>query len=258
MRRIVLKVGSAVLTQDGNLALERLENLVEFISLLQKENEVILVSSGAVAAGYSLLKLNKKIVANKQALAALGQPLLLDTYRSKFSKYNILCSQVLLEASIFYDNKRLTHARNAIEVMLEHTIVPIINENDVTATEELVFGDNDQLSAYVTHYFDADILVILTDIDGFYDKNPHQFNDAKLQKNVFVINPKQLEEEHTANSEFATGGIVTKLKAADFLMQNNKSMFLTSGFDLNCAKDFLINAKQSKGTLFKLKGEING
>jgi len=257
MRRIVLKVGSAVLTEDGELALERLRNLVEFISLLQKQYEVILVSSGAVAAGYSLLKLNKKIVANKQALAALGQPLLLHTYRNKFSKYNILCSQVLLEASIFYDNKRLTHARDAIEVMLEHKIVPIINENDVTATEELVFGDNDQLSAYVTHYFDADILVILTDIDGFYDKNPHQFPDAKLQKNIFNIEPKQLEEQHSANSEFATGGIVTKLKAADFLMKNGKNMFLASGFDLSCAKDFLINEIQDKGTLFTSKGKID-
>jgi glutamate 5-kinase len=253
MRRLILKVGSAVLTQDGNLAFDRLSNLVEFISLLQKRYEVILVSSGAVAAGYSLLQLDKKIVANKQVLAALGQPLLLHTYRNEFKKYDILCSQVLLEASIFQDSIRLNHARDAMEVMMKHNIVPIINENDVTATEELVFGDNDQLSAYVTNYFNADFLVILTDIDGFYDKNPHEFSDAKLQKIVHKIDPLQLEDKHSANSEFATGGIVTKLKAADFLLTNNKNMFLASGFNLTCAKEFLLNDKHTNGTLFTAK-----
>lgn len=250
MRRLVLKVGSAVLTQDGALALERLRNLVNLISLLKEKYEVILVSSGAVAAGYSLLKLDKKVTANKQALASLGQPLLLDTYRRKFSKYNILCSQVLMEASIFSDNIRLNHARDAIEVMLKNNIVPIINENDVTATEELVFGDNDQLSAYVTQYFYGDMLVILSDIDGYYDKNPHEHEDAKLQKTVKHIEESSLTENHSANSEFATGGIVTKLKAADFLINNKKNMFLTSGFDLTSAYEFLLNENQTKGTLF--------
>jgi len=253
MRRIVLKVGSAVLTQDGEIAHTRMGNLVEFISILKNKYEVILVSSGAVAAGYSLLSLDKKVVANKQALAALGQPLLLYKYSNEFDKYNILCSQVLLEASIFEDEKRLKHAQNAIEVMLENNIVPIINENDVTATEELVFGDNDQLSAYVSNYFGSDLLVILTDIDGFYDKNPHEFEDAVLQKNVFEIDPLQLEEKQSANTEFATGGIVTKLKAANFLLLNQKKMFLSSGFNLLDVKNFLLNDKHTSGTLFSTK-----
>jgi len=253
MRRLVLKVGSAVLTQDGSLALNRLKNLVELIALLKKRYEVILVSSGAVAAGYSLLNLNKKIVANKQTLAALGQPLLMDTYRKKLLKHDILCSQVLLEATIFDDKKRLNHAQDAIAVMLNNDILPIINENDVTATEELVFGDNDQLSAYVTKFFSADLLVIFTDIDGYYDKNPHEHSDAKLQKTIQKINQQSLREEDSANSEFATGGIVTKLKAADFLLKNNKKMFLTTGFDLNCAHEFLLNENQINGTLFEGK-----
>lgn len=253
MRRIVLKVGSAVLTQDGNLALERLQNLVDLISLLQEKYDVILVSSGAVAAGYSLINLNKSIVANKQTLAALGQPLLMDTYRKKFARHDILCSQVLLEATIFNDNTRLNHARDTIEVMLKNNIVPIVNENDVTATEELVFGDNDQLSAYITEYFYADMLVILTDIDGYYDKNPHESDDAKLQKTVNIIDENQLKEKHNANNEFATGGIVTKLKAADFLLKNNKKMFLTSGFDLKGAEEFLLNDNQINGTMFEVK-----
>ena len=254
MRRIVLKVGSAVLSQDGEVAHNRLGNLVEFIALLKNKYEVILVSSGAVAAGYSLLHLDKKVVANKQVLASLGQPLLLHTYRNEFSKYKILCSQVLLEASIFEDEKRLHHAQDAMEVMMKNNIVPIINENDVTATEELVFGDNDQLSAYVAHYFKAELLVILTDIDGYYDKNPHEFKDAKLQKTISKIDASLLQEKPSANSEFATGGIVTKLKAANFLLSHNKKMFLSSGFNLTCVKDFLLDDNHTDGTLFSLKG----
>ena len=154
MRRIVLKVGSAVLTQDGELALDRLYNLVEFIANLKEHgDDVILVSSGAVAAGYTLIQLDKHILSNKQVLASVGQPLLLDTYRKKFNRYNIICSQVLLEASIFKDNQRLNHAKDAINGLLENNIVPIINENDVTAIDELVFGDNDQLvSTYCTSF----------------------------------------------------------------------------------------------------------
>ncbi len=250
MRRIVLKVGSAVLTHNGTLALERLKNLVELIASLKEKYEVILVSSGAVAAGFSLLKLDKKVTANKQVLASLGQPLLLDTYRKKFAKYDILCSQILLEASLFDDQKRLKNAQEALQVMIDNNIVPIINENDVTATEELVFGDNDQLSAYITKFFYCDMLVILTDINGYHDKNPHEYKDAQLQKKVIKIDKKQLEAKQSANSEFATGGIVTKLKAADFLMKHNLNMFLTSGFDLTAAYDFLLNDDQTNGTLF--------
>lgn len=254
MERLVLKVGSAVLTQDGKIAHRRLDNLVEFISQLKTKYEVILVSSGAVAAGYTALQLDKSRVANKQALASIGQPLLMHTYRREFAKYEIVCSQVLLEASIFKDEIRLNHAKEAINVMLENGVVPIMNENDVTAVDELVFGDNDQLSAYIAHYFDADLLAILTDIDGFYDENPHENKDAKLQKIVTSIDPDLLTQQHSANSEFATGGIVTKLKAADFLIKNNKKMFLSSGFDLTCVKEFLIDGIHNNGTIFKAEG----
>ena len=257
MRRLVLKVGSAVLTQDGKIAHRRLDNLVEFISKLKEKYEVILVSSGAVAAGYTVLNLDKNIIANKQVLAAIGQPHLFNIYQNEFNKYDIICSQVLLEASIFKDNNRLNHAKDAIEVMLKNNIVPIINENDVTAIDELVFGDNDQLSAYVSYYFNADLLTILTDIDGFYDKNPHEYKDAKLQKIVTSILKEDLEAEFSANNEFATGGITTKLKAANFLMNNNQDMLLASGFDLDYAKEYLLNNNHTNGTLFTKKS-ING
>jgi len=254
MKRIVIKVGSAVITQENKLALDRLANLVEFIVQLKKQNkEIILVSSGAVAAGYTLIKLDKNILSNKQVLASVGQPLLLDTYRKEFNKYNILCSQVLLEASDFSDNIRLNHAKDAINGLLQNNIVPIINENDVTAVDELVFGDNDQLSAHITYYFDANLLVILTDIDGYYDDNPHINSNAKLLKYVNCIEENLLNVEQTANTQFATGGIVTKLKAANFLLKKNKSMYLTSGFDLTFVKEFLLKNKHSNGTLFKGK-----
>jgi len=251
MRRIVLKVGSAVLTQDGKIAHKRLDNLVSFIIELKQKFEVILVSSGAVAAGYTMLQLDKNDLTNKQTLASLGQPLLINIYATEFKKYDILCSQVLLEATIFNDNKRLKHAKETINNLLKNNIVPIINENDVTAVDELVFGDNDQLSAYVSHYFDAQLLTILTDIDGYYDKNPHTFNDAKLKKYVSSITKSELTDNSSANSQFATGGIVTKLKAANFLLNKKKQMFLTSGFDLTCAREYLLDQNHTNGTLFK-------
>ena len=250
-KTIVIKVGSAVLTQDGELALARLKNLVEFIVKLKDKYNVILVSSGAVAAGYTLLKLDKNLIANKQALASIGQPLLLDTYRKKFSQYNIICSQVLLEASLFNDKERLNHAKDAINVLLKNNVIPIINENDVTAVAELVFGDNDQLSAHISYHFDSSLLVILTDIDGYYDDNPHINKDAKLQKYINSISKEELEAQPTSNTQFATGGIVTKLKAADFLMKKGKEMFLTSGFDLKYISSYLLEDKYLKGTIFK-------
>ncbi len=138
-----------------------------------------------------------------------------------------------------------------MEVILKNNALPIINENDVTATSELVFGDNDQLAAHVTKYFEADMLVILTDIDGYYDKNPHECDDAVLQKHVSEIYQEDLEMNHTPNSEFATGGIVTKLKAAQFILENNNQMYLSSGFDLTNAYEFLLNDNHIGGTLFK-------
>lgn len=251
MKRIVLKVGSAVLTQDNTLATTRLGNLVDLIAKLKEKYEVILVSSGAVAAGYTLLPLDKSIVGNKQALAAIGQPLLMKEYKERFNKYNVICAQVLLTADDFDSRKRTRHAINAMEVILRNGALPIINENDVTATAELVFGDNDQLAAHVTKYFEADMLVILTDIDGYYDKNPHEYEDAILQKFVNSIDPNELEMIHTPNSAFATGGIVTKLKAAQFILENNNQMYLSSGFDLTNAYEFLLNNNHIGGTLFK-------
>ena len=252
MKRLVIKVGTAVLTQGEELALQRMKNLVKLISILKNDKnlEVILVSSGAVGAGYTELKLDKTILANKQTLAAIGQPKLMKTYQEMFEEFGITVAQMLFIADDFDSRKRSKNAKNVMEILLQNNVIPIINENDVIATEELI-GDNDQLAAYITHYFKADMLVILTDIDGYYDKNPREFSDAKIQKIINEISQDELEKKPSTNSKFATGGIVTKLKAADFLMQKEIPMYLTSGFDLTNAYDFLVENNHKCGTIFK-------
>ncbi len=251
MKRIVIKVGSAVLTEQNRIARERMQNLVDFIAQLREKYDVILVSSGAVAAGYTELKLDKSILANKQALAAIGQPLLMNRYKKKFEGHEIIVAQVLVTASNFKTPEQATSAKNTINALIEKGALPIINENDATATDELVLGDNDQLSAYTAYYFDADMLIILSDIDAYYDKDPRKHEDAKVLKVVSAIEPSELEAVVTPNNSFATGGIVTKLKAADFLLKREKSMFLASGFDLSDVKSFLLENDHKGGTLFR-------
>jgi glutamate 5-kinase len=130
-------------------------------------------------------------------------------------------------------------------------VLPIVNENDATATEELVVGDNDQLSAYIANISKSSMLVILSDIDGYYNKDPRKHSDAEVLKVVTNISQEELNKEVTPNNVFATGGIVTKLKAASYLLQNDIDMFLASGFDLSDVKSFLLDKTHKGGTLFK-------
>jgi glutamate 5-kinase len=248
--RIVVKVGSAVLTQDGSVALERMQNLIDFLAVLKEKNEVILVSSGAVSAGYTLLKLDRSLVKNKQALASLGQPILMNKYSKKFAKHDILCSQVLVTAANLNKSDDTQRIKNTINILLQNNIIPIVNENDATSTLELEVGDNDQLSAYIAQQTDSDLLIILSDIDAYYDNDPRTYKDAKILKTVHKITQEELSKEATPNNVFATGGIVTKLKAANYLLEHNKDMFLASGFDLDDVKSFTLNATHLGGTLF--------
>ena len=169
--RVVIKVGTAILNQNDELSKERIYNLVELIAELRKKNlEVILVSSGAVSAGFLKVKLDKTELANRQALASIGQLYLMSIYQKKFNKFGINISQILLTQDDFDSRKMSANAKKTINVLLKNGVVPIINENDTIATDELAFGDNDQLSAYSTFYFQSDILVILSDIQGYFDK----------------------------------------------------------------------------------------
>ncbi len=250
MKRIVIKVGSAVLTQKDCVAKVRMQNLVNLIVDLKPHYEVILVSSGAVSAGYTELQLDKNIIKNKQALAAIGQPLLMRKYKRKFEAHNIIVAQILVTSANFHTLEQAQRVKGVIDSLLESGVVPIVNENDATATEELELGDNDQLSAYAAHYFDAELLVILSDIQAYYDKDPNENDDAQIRLHVKSIDKEELSREVTPNSEFATGGIVTKLKAADYLLQRGKSMYLASGFDLSDVRAFLLDNRHQCGTLF--------
>ncbi len=248
-KRIVFKVGTATLYENGKLS-DRMDKIVELLSELNKEYEVMLVSSGAVGAGYTRCPLDKSRLENKQALAAIGQPLLMKEYKERFHKYGDVVAQVLVTAADFDSRKRTANAKKMINVLLENKVIPIINENDSVSVEEILFGDNDQLSAYVTYYFDADLLIILSDIDALYTDNPKTNKDAKPLKVVTKIDEEMLNQECNPNDKFATGGIVTKLKAAKFLMDRGIPMYLTSGWDLDSVREFL-KGNHTKGTLFK-------
>lgn len=250
MKRIVIKVGSSVLTDTDNIAKERMLNLVSLIVEARKKYEVILVTSGAVSAGYTAVQLNRSVPTSKKVLASVGQPILMSSYKNKFDIYGVHISQILLTEEDFDSRTHTKIFQDIIERTLRNDILPIVNENDITTTPDQLFGDNDQLSAYVTHYTNADLLVILSDIDGYFDSNPRENPEAKIRKVVSEIEEEELNQEHTPNSKFATGGIVTKLKAAEYIMRKNREMFLCSGYDLTAAREFLMERKHNKGTHF--------
>lgn len=255
MKRVVFKVGSSVLTNIDNIAKERMLNLVSLIAQARKKYEVILVTSGAVAAGYTALKLDRKKEVSKRVLASVGQPILMSSYKNKFDIYNVDIAQILLTEEDFDSRVHTKIFQQIIERTLENNILPIVNENDISTTPEQLFGDNDQLSAHVAHYTNSDILIILSDIDGYYEENPKTNPQAKLRKVVKELKEEELNQEHSPNNEFATGGIVTKLKAADYLMKRGLEMFLSSGFDLSYVSSYLLENRYIKGTIFKAKDE---
>ena len=250
IKRVVIKVGSAVLTDQNGIVQHRLENLVQLLAKLNKQYEIILVSSGAVASGYSELQLDKSSIVNKQSLAAIGQPLLMKRYKREFEQHNIVVAQILVTSANFDNVNQTTNIKDMVDNLLAHKVIPIMNENDSTAVDELIIGDNDQLSSFVAININADMLVILSDIDGYYDQNPHENSNAKMLKIVNTIDKSELEKQPDPNNKFATGGIVTKLKAAQNMLDSHKPMFLTSGFDLSIIEDYLLNNIHQKGTLF--------
>ena len=183
VRRAVVKIGSGVLTHDDGLNTRVIKRLAGEVSALVDEgHEVILVSSGAVASGMKKMDMTVRPadIPHKQAVAAIGQPRLMLEYEKSFSHYQKKAAQILLTRDDLSNRRRYLNARNTINVLLDWSIVPIINENDTVVVEELKFGDNDNLAAMITHLMDAQILINLTDIDGFYDKDPGSHKDALL------------------------------------------------------------------------------
>ena len=218
VRRIVVKIGSRVLTLDRNgLDRDFMKQLAAQIARLKEEGrEVIIVSSGAVAAGRKELGIagRPKTIPQKQAAAAIGQSRLMWAYEEAFSTHNHRVAQILLTREDLSDRLRFLNARSTIETLLACGVIPIINENDTVAVDEIKFGDNDNLSALVTNLTEAEVLVILTDIDGFYDADPRIHKDARLIPLVESITRKVEQAAGGSGSTVGTGGMATKLAAA--------------------------------------------
>ena len=217
-KRIVVKVGSSTISHGtGKLNYRRMEHLVRELADLQNQGkEMILVSSGATNAGMAPLNLDQrpKSIREKQALAAVGQGVLMHTYERLFREYGQVVGQVLLTRMDSQDRSKFMHSRNALLTMIDMGIIPIINENDVVAVDEYKIGDNDTLSAMVSGLVDANLLILLSDIDGLYTDNPRTHSDAKIISYVDNIDKHIYDIAGDAGSSMGTGGMYTKIQAA--------------------------------------------
>lgn len=256
IKRVVVKVGTSTLTHDtGKINLRRLENLVRVLAdLMNMGLEVVLVSSGAIGVGVGKLGLSErpKDTRRKQALAAIGQASLVAIYEKYFKEYGYTTGQVLLTKFILEDELRYRSAKNAFETMIGYRVIPIVNENDVISTYEIEFGDNDTLSAYVANLVDADLLVILSDIDGFYDGDPAN-PESKLIPVVEEITDAVRACAGGEGTRRGTGGMRTKLNAAELVGRNGIDMVITNGNTPDYLYDIV--AGKSIGTLFQGKKE---
>lgn len=232
-KRIAVKVGSSTLTHraTGKLNIRRMEMLVRTLSDIKNSGiEVVLISSGAVAAGASKLSVShrERTLAEKQALAAVGQPELMSMYERLFAAYGYNVGQILMTRDIVEDPHRLELVKNTFMKLLELGCIPIVNENDSISNDELKFGDNDTLSAYVACVSDVDLLVNLTDIDGLYDCDPRENPAARLIERVDDISSVS-DFAKDAGTDVGTGGMVTKLRAASIVCQRGIPMIITNG-----------------------------
>ncbi|MGQ9695591.1 MAG: glutamate 5-kinase [Thermodesulfobacteriota bacterium] len=216
--RFVLKIGSQVLTNKGRaLSQEVFDRLAQEVSAVKKRGyEIVIVSSGAIAAGMARLGLTEKpkTMPQKQAAAAIGQSALMWHYERFFSFYGEKVAQILLTRDDLANRNRFLNARNTLFSLLNMGVIPIINENDTVVVEEIKVGDNDNLSALVTNLVNADLLIILSDIDGLYDRDPRQFKNAQLIPLVSQITNEMEEGATGTSSPISIGGMVTKLEAA--------------------------------------------
>ena len=238
-QRIVVKVGTSTLTHSSGAAdLRSIEHLVRTLSVLRgMGHEVILVSSGAIAVGIEKMKLKEKPreLRMKQAAAAVGQGQMMAMYDRIFSEYNQSVAQILLTGDDVEFENRAAHLSNTFSALLEMGIIPIVNENDSVSSAEIedethkVLGDNDRLSAIVARLCHADLLILLSDIEGLYDANPKEHPDAKLIHEVRELTPEIMHMAGDAGSWRGTGGMVTKLYAAKIAMEGGFDMVITNG-----------------------------
>lgn len=259
-RRIVVKVGTSTLTNEfGKRNLHRIEELAMTLADIQNMgNEVVLVSSGAIAVGANKMRLSDppKEMRMKQAAAAVGQCDNMFLYDKFFGYYSKTVAQILLNAEDIQQEEKKENLSNTFEALLEHGIIPIVNENDSVSYTEIesegrLFGDNDKLSAVVAVLCRADMLVILSDIDGFYDKDPRFYRDAKLISRVDTIDESVYALAGGAGSRRGTGGMKTKLEAAELAVSQGISTLVMNGNDPSRLYDIFKGKKV--GTLFAAK-----
>lgn len=231
--RIVVKVGTSTLAHpSGLINIRRVEELCKVMSDLKNAgHDIILVTSGAIGMGAGKLQLSERPrdVAAKQAAAAVGQCELMYTYDKLFSEYNHTVAQLLMTGSDFENEERHINFKNTMDKLLEFKALPIINENDTVATEEIKVGDNDTLSAMVAVNVSADLLILLSDIDGLFTADPHTNPNAKLISVVSEINDDILALGGDEGSAFGTGGMRTKLHAAQICTEKNCDMIIANG-----------------------------
>lgn len=252
IKRIIIKVGSSSLVQSGKINEKMFNDLIETISkLMNLGKEVVLVTSGAIAVGMGKLGLSQKPkkMALKQACAALGQATLMNEYEKYSNKFNLLCAQILVNHDDFENRNRMNNLSNTLEELFANKILPIINENDALAVDEIKVGDNDTLSALVVPMINADLLILASDIDGLYDKNPKQYDDAKKIDVVYKIDKTIDKMIGDITTNVGTGGMETKIKAARIATKVGCDMAIILNEDINKVEN-LING-ENVGTLFK-------
>ncbi len=253
--RIVIKVGTSTLThKTGKLNLRRMDKLAMTLSDMKNQGkEIILVTSGAITAGVTKMGLKErpKEVRLSQAAASVGQCELMFIYDKLFAQYGHVVSQMLLTKEITEDEKFRSNIINAFETLLEYKIIPIINENDSVAIDEIVYGDNDMLSAVTASLLHADLLIILTDIDGLYDSNPQENVDARFIPVVESIDDAIEAVAGDSLSGVGTGGMITKISAAKVAVSNGINVIITNGETPEKLYDILDG--KPVGTIFAAK-----
>ncbi|EPH67956.1 glutamate 5-kinase [Enterococcus faecium 13.SD.W.09] len=259
--RIVVKIGtSSLIYPNGAINLAGIDELAFVLAALQNQGkEIILVSSGAIGVGMNKLNLKERPVEipQQQAVAAVGQSELMTIYNQRFQSYSQQTAQILLTRDIIEFPQSRQNVSNTLEQLLTMGIIPIINENDTVAVDELdhltKFGDNDQLSAIVAQLTKAELLIMLSDIDGFYSANPLNDPDAVLYSEINEITPELLEQATGKGSPYGTGGMTSKLKAAQRILDVNSHMLLANGKQPKIIFDLL--AGEPVGTHFYQRTE---
>lgn len=255
-KRIVIKIGSSTITHPttGSLNLRKMEQLVRVLTDLRNQGkEVVLVSSGAIAVGRKTLGFIEKPTQTKakQACAAVGQASLMMVYQKLFAEYNQVPAQILMTKYTMINDISRENARNTFEELLHYGVIPIVNENDTVSTDELEleFGDNDTLSAIVASVIDADLLILMSDIEGLYTDDPHKNPNAKFIDEVEEVTEELCSMGKGSSSSVGTGGMATKLSAAKIATNSGTDMIIANGENVYIINDIMEG--NSVGTLFK-------